>query len=208
MSPFSLPVMQLGFDNYIELLYYHRELYNQLIEKNIAFCTDWANAQLEAGATAICYFDPVSSSTIIPRDFYLNTGFIAAQKTISNIKGPTATHLASGITLPLIDDIKNTGTLIIGAGPLDNITELKKQCKNKLTILGNLNGIEMCRWNKTETENIVNNLLNIAAPGGGFILSDSHGEIPYQVDQKILLTISKTVSNWSKSNLKLSSQTI
>ena len=31
------------------------------------------------------------------------------------------------------------------------------------------------------------------APGGGFILSDAHGEIPFQVSDDILLTISETV---------------
>ena len=43
------------------------------------FCVDWSNAQLEAGATAICYFDPVSSVSMIPRELYLKTGFEIAK---------------------------------------------------------------------------------------------------------------------------------
>ncbi len=67
MSPFSLPVMQMGFDKYIELMYEQPEGFERLMRVNEEFCVEWANAQLEAGATAITYFDPVSSPTIVPR---------------------------------------------------------------------------------------------------------------------------------------------
>src|SRR6056297_435532 len=39
MSPFSLPVMQMGFEKYLELMYFNKESFNLLMEKNIAFCT-------------------------------------------------------------------------------------------------------------------------------------------------------------------------
>ena len=68
MSPFSLPVMQMGFDNYFDLIYESPELFKHLMEINEKFCVEWANAQLEAGATAICYFNPLASSTIISRE--------------------------------------------------------------------------------------------------------------------------------------------
>ena len=74
ISPFSLPVMQMGFDKYIELLYEQPERFERLMQANEAFSVEWSNAQLEAGATAICYFDPVSSTTNIPRNLYLRTG--------------------------------------------------------------------------------------------------------------------------------------
>lgn len=74
MSPFSLPVMQLGFEKYLELLYFRKDEFNSLMKINEEFCVSWANAQLEAGATAICYFDPLASPTIIERDSYLKTG--------------------------------------------------------------------------------------------------------------------------------------
>ncbi len=37
------------------------------------------------------------------------------------------------------------------------------------------------------------NIIHQAAKGGGFILSDNHGEIPYQVSEDILLEISEAV---------------
>lgn len=61
MSPFSLPIMQMGFEAYIELIYEKPQLFWKLMEVNEAFAVAYANAQIEAGATAIGYGDPCGS---------------------------------------------------------------------------------------------------------------------------------------------------
>ncbi|MCX6277327.1 MAG: uroporphyrinogen decarboxylase family protein [Bacteroidetes bacterium] len=198
MSPFSLPVMQLGFDKYLELMHFHSDLFNHLMQINEEFCVDWANAQLQAGATAICYFDPVSSTTIIPRNKYLETGFQIAKRTISRIAGPTATHFASGKCLSIVDDVSQTGTAVVGTSSLEDIGAMKQACRGKLTILGNLNGIEMRRWSSADVNLIVKETIQKAAPGGGFILSDNHGEIPFQVPDEALMAISEAVHTFGK----------
>ncbi len=198
VSPFSLPIMQMGFKNYIELLYEDRDLFNNLMKINIEFGIEWANTQINAGATAICYFDPMSSPTIIPRELYLETGFKIANDTISKINGPTATHLASGKTLPIIEDIAKTGTVILGVSAMEDLSTVKRACRNKLTILGNLNGIEMCNWTPKQAESIVKETIAQAGQGGGFILSDNHGEIPFQVSEKVLHTIADSLEKWGK----------
>lgn len=198
MSPFSLPVMQLGFDKYLDVIHERPELFARLMSVNEDFCVDWANAQLEAGATAICYFDPVSSPTIVPRDMYLRTGFQVAKRTIGRIKGPTGTHLASGRCLPIIDDLAQTGTLLVGVGEIDDLAKVKASCRNRLTVLGNLNGIEMRRWTSPQVEAKVKDALAKAGPGGGFILSDGHGEIPWQVPDSVLLKLSEAVREWGR----------
>ncbi|KPA11590.1 uroporphyrinogen decarboxylase, partial [Candidatus Magnetomorum sp. HK-1] len=187
MSPFSLPVMQMGFGKYIELMYERPDLFNHLMEINEEFCVQWANAQLEAGTTAICYFDPVSSTTVTTKEMYLKTGFEVAKRTIAKIKGPTATHVDSGRCLSIIDDIARTGTAIIGVSADEDIQELKKSCQNKLTVMGNLNGIEMRRWTPDEADKNVRRIISKAGAGGGFILSDNHGEIPFQVPDEVLM---------------------
>ena len=198
MSPFSLPVMQMGFDKYIELMYEHPVLFDQLTKVNEEFCVEWANAQLRAGATAICYFDPVSSANIVHRKLYLKTGFEIARRTIARIKGPTATHMASGRCLPIIDDLAKTGTTIIGVSVLEDLGALKEACRGRLTVMGNLNGIEMRRWTPEHAEVMVKRALAKAGTGGGFILSDNHGEIPWQVPEEVLMAISEAVHKWGK----------
>jgi uroporphyrinogen decarboxylase len=193
MSPFSVPVMQMGFEAYLDLMYREPELFWELMKKNQQFCADWANAQLEAGAHAICYFDPISSPTCVPPELYRKTGMVIARETIAKIKGPTATHLASGRSLPIIDDLATTGTAIVGISALEDIGEVKQLCNKKLTVLGNLNGIEMRRWTPAIAEANVKEAIGRAGREGGFILSDNHGEIPYQVPDSILLAISAAV---------------
>lgn len=203
ISPFSLPVMQMGFDRYLELIYDNPTLFWYLMEQNITFCVNWANAQLEAGATAICYFDPVSSPTIIPKDLYMKTGYTIAVDTLKQIKGPTATHLASGRSLPIANELATTGTAIIGVSAEESMKELKEAYKNKLTIIGNLNGIAMRNWSPSDTRRHVLQAIREGARGGGFILSDNHGEIPWQVPEEVLMTISETVREFGTYPIQL-----
>lgn len=197
-SPFSLPVIQMGFDRYIELIYEQPERLARLMQANEQFCVEWSNVQLAAGATAICYFDPVSSCTVIPRELYLKTGQQIAKRTLARINGPTATHLASGRGLPIVDDIAATGTAVMGVSALEDLAALKAAAQGKLTLLGNLNGIEMRRWTPEQAETEVKRAIAQAGRGGGFILSDNHGEIPWQVPDEVLLAIRDAVERWGR----------
>jgi len=105
--------MQMGFEKYLDLMYEDRENFELLMKKNEDFCVEWANAQLAAGATAICYFDPVSSPSIVTRQYYLKTGHEIAKRTIARIKGPVATHLASGRAIAIVEDIVKTGSAVM-----------------------------------------------------------------------------------------------
>ncbi len=202
MSPFSLPVMQLGFDHYLDVLYERKDLFARLLRVNEEFCVEWANAQLTAGATAICYFDPVSSPSIIPRELFLKTGYLIAKQTISRIAGPTAGHLASGTCLPILDALAQTGMAAVGVSASEDLAELKAAAAGKITLLGNLNGIEMRRWTPDQTEAAVKQAIAKAGADGGFILSDNHGEIPWQVPDEVLLNISEAVEHWGQYPLR------
>lgn len=198
MSPFSLPVMQLGFERYLQVMHFHPVEFEHLMRVNEEFCVAWANAQLEAGATAICFFDPVSSPTIIPPSLYMETGYQIAKRTIARIQGPTATHFASGAALPILDKVAETGTAVVGVSSLEDLSLIKDACRNKLTILGNLNGIEMRRWTEDIATTYVRNAIDAAASGGGFILSDNHGEIPFQVPDDVILAITAAVQEYGR----------
>ena len=198
MSPFSLPVMQLGFDRYIELLYEQPARFEQLMRVNEEFCVAWANAQMRAGATAICYFDPVSSPTIIPPECYRRTGFRVAQRTLARIQGPTATHFASGHCLDIVADVAQTGTAAVGVSIEEDLARLKAACRGRLTLLGHLNGIAMRRWTRAEAEAAVKTAIAQAGRGGGFILADNHGEIPWQVSDDVLQAIADAARRWGR----------
>jgi uroporphyrinogen decarboxylase len=196
VSPFSLPVMQIGFEAYIDLIYTQPDLFRVLMKKNEEFCIAWANALIDAGATALGYFDPLASPDMIPRDLFLTTGLVVAKRVIPQVHGPMAAHLASGRTLPVIGDLAETGCVGVGVSTLDDLVKVKEACRGRLTIMGNLNGVEMRRWTTEVAEQKVKDVIAQAGRGGGFILSDNHGEIPWQVPDSVLLAISQAVKKF------------
>jgi uroporphyrinogen decarboxylase len=192
VSPFSLPVMQMGFENYIELMYADPARLRSLMEVNQEFEVEFANRQLEAGATAIVYFDPVSSPTIIPREKFIETGFKVAQSSVRSIKGPVVVHFASGRFLSIADKVNELGFIGVGVSTEEDLGEVKKALGGKMAIIGNLNGVEMPSWTEKDVEKHVKDAIRKAAEGGGFILSDNHGEIPFQVPDDVLGWISSS----------------
>ncbi len=198
IAPFSLPVMQMGFARYIELIYEQPRRLARLMAVNRRFCVAWANAQLAAGATAVGYADPVSSTTIVPRDLYLRTGHRVATSTLARIKGPTAYHLASGRGLPIARDIAATGAVAVGVSALDDLAAWKAAVGDRVTLVGNLNGVAMRRWTAADAEGEVKRAIAAAGRGGGFILADSHGEVPWQVPDEVLLAIRAAVERWGR----------
>jgi uroporphyrinogen decarboxylase len=183
---------------YLELLHDQPERFERLMQVNEAFCVAWANAQLAAGAAAIVYFDPVSSPTIIPRELYLKTGQPIAKRTLARISGPAALHLASGRALPIMDEIADSGAIALGVSALEDLADLKTAAQGRLTLIGNLNGVTMRRWTPQEAERAVKTAIAKAGRGGGFILSDNHGEIPWQVPETVLQAISAAAHRFGR----------
>ncbi len=198
ISPFSLPVMQLGFSRYLDLLLSDDPLFWDLMEVNSEFCTTWANLQVEAGATAVVYFDPVTSPTIIPPDIARRTGCRIAREVIPTIKGGVAYHLASGRSLAIADELKASGAVALGVSALEDLGLLKETFGGKMALIGNLDGVSMRRWSQQETEAIVREAVAKAGPGGGFILSDNHGEIPWQVGDSVISAIADAARRYGR----------
>jgi len=202
ISPLSLPILQLGFERYLTLMHEQPELTDHLIRINEEFCVAWANAQLEAGASAIVYTDPVSSPTILPADYVRRIGLPVAQRTLARIRAPVSISFASGRCLGIIDDVAQTGAVGVGISAMEDLGDAKKACRGRLTIMGNLNAIEMRHWTPADAEARVREAIAKAGPGGGYVLTDNHGEIPWQVRDEILLAIADAVHRWGSYPLK------
>jgi uroporphyrinogen decarboxylase len=54
----------------------------------------------------------------------------------------------------------------------------------------------MRRWTPQEAEQNVKSCIARGARGGGYVLSDNHGEIPFQVPDDVLMAISEAVHKW------------
>lgn len=198
LSPFSLPVMQMGFEAYLNLMAESPQEFERLMQINEEFCVAWANAQLQAGATVIVYYDPVSSPTVIPPRTYLETGHKIAKRTLPRIEGATVTHFANGRSLAIAEDVARTGTAVISACSDEDLAELKQRCRGKLSIIGPLNDIGMCSWTPQAAETKVKKVIAQGGPGGGLIISNAHGEIPFQVQDEVLHAVVGAGRKWGR----------
>ena len=196
ISPFSLPVMQLGFERYLDMIYFRPEEFRRLMAVNLEFCAAWAGAQLQAGATAIGYFNPLASPTIIDKATYLATGYATDQAALSRIPGPVVMHLASGLTLPVLEEIIAAGAVALGFSCRDRVAELKRAAKGRICLLGNLNALEMVHWDERQAEDRVRDLLAQAGAGGGLLLADNHGDIPWQMPDRVLRDVAAAIDRW------------
>ena len=196
VSPFSIPVMLMGFERYLDLLHDDPGAFERLMSVTIRFATDWANAQFEAGATACGYFDPLSATDLVEDSLWRRTGLEVARKTLAAYAGPGAMHFASGRALGRVEDYLSTGAAGLGVSALDELSELKRQCAGKIALMGNLNGIRLARWSASEVEDEVKKSITAAGPGGGFVLSDHHGEIPFQVPDDTLHALMEAARRW------------
>ena len=197
-SPCALPIMQMGFEKYLELIYEEPELFNYLMEINENFCVQWAKAQLQAGSNVICFSDPFVSQSIIPRELYAKIGLPSAKRTLKRINAISCIGLSSCACEKSLDLIREIGANMVTVGLNEDIGEVKEKTNKKLAVCGNLNGITMRNWTRTETEENIKIIIKKAGIGGGLIISDSAGEIPYQVEEATLLEISEAVNKWGK----------
>lgn len=79
------------------------------------------------------------------------------------------------------------------AGCEEDLARVKRASEGKIALVGNLNGLEMRSWTPGRAEEEVKKAIRAGGPGGGFLLSDSHGEIPWQVPDDVLSAMSEAV---------------
>jgi uroporphyrinogen decarboxylase len=196
IAPNSLPVMQMGFEPYLNLMYERPDLHERLLAINEEFCVAWSNAQLEAGAHAIGFFDPVSSPTIVPRELFMRVGRASAARVFAALKGDALALLASGAVLPVVEDFVSVGAKAVAVGPTEDLARAKAIAAGSCAVIGNLNGIAMRRWTPAQAEEHVKRAIAAAGPGGGYLLCDGHGEIPLEVPPEVVAAIAAAVHRW------------
>lgn len=197
VAPLSLPIILMGFEQWLETLFDSPSLAFALILKLKDFTINWANAQLSAGASAIGFLNPLASSEILTREMFLK--FDISKEVIQKIQGPVIFGAAAASitsTLDLLSSIGLTGILLSSR---DRITEIKQRLfDQRITIVGNLNNISMIEWTPETMENEVKKCIKDGGKGGGYIISDQHGEIPYQVSDEVIHAMVESARKWGK----------
>ena len=97
-----------------------------------------------------------------------------------------------------MDEIARAGAVGMSASAEEDLGELKAACRGRLAVVGNLNALAMRRWSPERAEAEVKKAIAQAGPGGGFVLADNHGEIPFLVSDDILLAVAEAVRRWGR----------
>ena len=199
IAPFSLPSMLIGTERWMELLW-EDELIREPIMKqtmNICmdFCVRWANAQLQAGADTVVVVDGMASATCIMREQFEQLALPVLKETIHSISGTVAFEPLGSIE-PFIDLVGDVGASLILLEHRDNLRHCKQVLDGKMAIMGNLNNIEMIRWDKNTTREKASDVLKQIGGNSGFILSNQGPEIPWDVPEEIIHTIVDTAKSW------------
>ncbi|MHA2364276.1 MAG: uroporphyrinogen decarboxylase family protein [Candidatus Hodarchaeales archaeon] len=190
IAPFSLPIMLLGFEKWIDIIVFHPEIAKEVVKYLSGYSIPLANYLLENHATALGYFNPLASPQMvnIERD-YKNISFDTCKNFFSSLKGLAVYGLAGARTeevLKYLIEINVPGVMISSS---DNLGKIKLEYGSKINLIGNLNNIEMIRWDKKQTEEEIKRCVEEGATGGGYILSDHHGDLPLLVKDETLYNI-------------------
>lgn len=196
VAPFSLPALQLGLGRWFEILEEAPALAERLLRVNEAFCASLANALLDAGAGAVGLGEPLASPLMVPRARYLEVGLPSLRRAIAAIRGPVSVATASAPCAAVAEDLVGAGAVGIGISALDDLADVKRRLAGRAVVMGNLDGLRMRRWSAADAEAAVRRALAAGGPGGGFVLSEHHGEVPFQVPEEVLLAVAEAVRRW------------
>lgn len=196
VGPFSLPVLQLGFERYLDWLLDAPEMLRRLWRINEAWCIAWGTAQLEAGASAVAISEPLLSPTLMARKLVREEALPMLRRVREGLRGAAAISSASAPMGALLPDLVDLGFMGLAPSCSDSLAAAKAHCRGKQTVMGGLNGLAMSHWTAQDAEAAVKDALRAAGPGGGFVLAEHHGEIPWNVPEDVLLAVGEAVRRW------------
>lgn len=181
VGPVSGPVMLLGMERWLELLLMEPDTAERLVAIYRAFALDWARAQLDHGADLVVWFEPLASSTLLPAAA-VQRFVVPALRGVCGLGAPVVLHLASAPALSVLEAAVAAGVAVLSIGAGDDPAALCTAAHGRIALVGQLDGVSMPRWTPARTGAAVAEARQRFGAAGGLVLSDVHGEIPYQVD--------------------------
>ncbi|BDX05128.1 uroporphyrinogen decarboxylase [Planctobacterium marinum] len=192
VGPLSGPVMWMGMERWIEVLMTDSVFTKQVFDKYSAFSTAWARRQIEAGADLLTWFEPFASTSILP--LKLITQMIGPSlKSICSLGVPVALHLASAPSFDIAELAYSSGVKVLSIGLHDDAHKLRMTTDKKLTLIGPIDGIGLHHWKGEKIAAKTRQAVDDFGHSGGLILSDAHGEIPWQVAPEKIDVLVKAV---------------
>ncbi|MBI2955289.1 MAG: uroporphyrinogen decarboxylase family protein [Chloroflexi bacterium] len=197
LGPCSLPIMLMGLESWLDLLLFGDEARRQrLLQITSQFSVAWAKALLAAGADIIALVEPMASATMLTREQATKLVLPVVGQAVRDINGPVI-FWSLGAIQPVADLIRSLGVQAVSTDPGDDLREVKRIAAGRMAVLGGLNDLGMLSWTLRDAEEKVREAIQVAAPGGGFILSHQY-EIPAKVSFDVLVSVVDAAKKWGR----------
>lgn len=181
-GPFTRSWFPMGFQSYVKTLYTSPGSIRKLVDKVTDYFIEQGKIFIDLGVDVIWMPDDlamVDGPFLSPESFRKHI-FPQMKKMVSTFRkrGVKVLLHTDGQIMPIIKDIIQMG--FDGIHPVErkagmNLKELKKKYGDELTFIGNINAKTVLQEGPTEMiKEQVQECLEIAAPGGGYILASDH----------------------------------
>ena len=173
-----------------------------LVEKVLDIYTNWSaelvNHLQKIGFSFLWAFDDIAynSGPIFSPSVFKEIFLPRMRKVARNIKIPWVYH-SDGNLVPVLDDLltlEMNGLHPIQPDVMD-IVELKRDYRDNVCLLGNIDVGLLSRGTAEEVEREVRNKIKLLAPGGGYILTSGNSIASYCKPENVLAMI-KTVHKY------------
>ncbi|MFT3914048.1 MAG: uroporphyrinogen decarboxylase family protein [Anaeromyxobacteraceae bacterium] len=201
MSPYSLPPMQLGLHVWLELLHEAPAEADRLLAVNERFAVAWALMQRAAGAAGITVVDPVGATEISSPALQQRFALPSLRRTLAAIGAPAGVSHSSARALARVEDVLEAGAAAVVASAGEPLEAFRERTRGRAVLLGGLDSLAIHAGDGEAAARAVRAAVAAAAPGGGFVLTEHHGEIPYPVPLDTLLAITEAAQRFGRQPL-------
>jgi len=196
VAPASLPLLLYGVERWLQLVVEDHPDVSSTMKVTTKLCMEWARQQVHAGADVLCLFDPMASATMLPAHMASRLCLDAARQVVLTAGAPVVYHLGSGRAGQVLSAIVNTGASAVAVSADDDLADAKQILGGHCAVAGNLNNLAMIDWSPADAEREVRACIRAAARGGGYILADQHGEIPFAVPDETIAAVVDAARRW------------
>jgi len=194
-APFSATTLLYGITNTMYLCYDNPALIYDTMQFFLDAETDFANAQINAGADALWVGDCTASSIFLSIEHYRQYAFEPARVLLQRLKEVKSFnfYFAAETKKEHVLLMSDLGASAIGIGEKCDIIELKKALADKTCLMGNIDPIKILRdGNPDLVKKHVSTLVSSGLNSGGLLVNTGEGitsDSPVQNVQTMIETI-------------------
>ncbi len=178
-GPGALPAVILGLEAWLEIVLFDEPAATRILEWSGRFFVAWANALLDAGATALVITEPVMAAEIMPRRLFAERFLPHLRTQLAHVRGPVVLHHTGGRIAHVLDLLPGLpGVVGVVIGSKDDLGAARGALGPELLLLGNLDNLSLPTASVAAIRAQSLACLRTAAPAGRYILSHSAADVP------------------------------